>query len=82
MLKFECMYFLNQLARVLRISDGILKVYSLWIYFQDYQKPKYYAKSSKERKEPKNLRICEIYPHENPHENLSTKLVNKYTLEN
>ena len=76
MLKFECMYFLNQLARVLRISDGILKVYSMWIYFQDYQKPKYYAKSSKERKEPKNLRICEIYPHEN----LSTKLVSKYTL--
>ena len=76
MLKFECMYFLNQLARVLRISDGILKMYSMWIYFQDYQKPKYYAKSSKERKEPKNLRICEIYPHEN----LSTKLVNKYTL--
>ena len=73
MLKFECMYFLNQLALILRISDGILKMYFMWIFFREHQKPNYYAKSSKERKE-----FAKFYPHKN----LSTKLANKYTLEN
>ena len=67
------MYFLNQLARVSRISDGILKTYFIWIYFREHQKTKYYAKTPKERKASKSLRICEIYPHEH----LSTKLANK-----
>ena len=54
MLKFECMYFSNQLARVTRISDGILKTYFMWIYFREHQKPKCYAKTPKERKESKS----------------------------
>ena len=60
MLKFECMYFLNQLAGVSRISDNILETYFMWIYFREHQKPKYYAKTPKERKESKSFPICEI----------------------
>ena len=60
MLKFECMYFLNQFLRILRISDGTLKMYFMRFYFGEHQKPKYYAKSSKERKDSKNLGIWEI----------------------
>ena len=79
----------NQLARVSRISDGILKTYFMWIYFREHQKPKYYAKTPKERKEFVNLqkefvnlqKVCE-FAEFYPHKNISTKLANKYTLEN
>ena len=60
MLKFERIYFLNQFSGILRISDSILKMYFKWMYFREHQKPKHYAKSPKESKESKNLRICEI----------------------
>ena len=78
MLKFECMYFLNQFLRILRISDGTLKMYFMRFYFGEHQKPKYYAKSSKERKDSKNLGIWEILSTQT----LSTRLRNKYTREN
>ena len=52
------MHFLNQLAHILRILVNILKMYFMRIYFREHQKPKYHQ-SPKERKESKNLRICE-----------------------
>ena len=68
------MYFSNQLARVTRISDGILKTYFMWIYFREHQNVT--RRLQKNAKSQKVREFVKFYPHEN----LSTKLANNIVL--
>ena len=73
MLIFECMYFFKSLCMQFKNLRLHFKNGFHVDLFSRIPETKYYAKSPKQRKESKNLRIWEI---------LFTKLENKYTLEN
>ena len=78
MLKFECMYFLNQLVSILRIQRHFKNIFHVNFFFENTRNQNIRRRVQKNAKSPKICKLAKFYPHEN----LSTKLAHKYTFEN